>query len=227
MTDARVEIRHYYCYECEAFFYLSMIDRDPEDYTCPFCLTGFVQEVSMPLHQQSAPLEMYTPHMPHRHMMDIRHILGFFFAGEGLSFTGNSRDYAWGNQDLDRIIAELFNQAEERGPPPMPKEKIQNLERVKIAGSEDHQCTICYESYKLQESVTKLPCDHLFHNDCIVPWLELHCTCPVCRRSFLEEEEKTSIMNPADYRIQAEEGSSQELDNRLSRSNPCTDWDLD
>ena len=40
------------------------------------------------------------------------------------------------------------------------------------------QCSVCMEDYKVDETVHKLPCDHLFHENCIVPWLELHDTCP-------------------------------------------------
>ena len=29
-----------------------------------------------------------------------------------------------------------------------------------------------------------LECDHCFHAPCIVPWLELHGTCPVCRKEL-------------------------------------------
>lgn len=31
---------------------------------------------------------------------------------------------------------------------------------------------MCKEDYALGESVRQLPCNHLFHDSCIVPWLE-------------------------------------------------------
>ena len=37
------------------------------------------------------------------------------------------------------------------------------------------QCSVCMEDLKLAEEVRQLPCNHLYHHDCIVPWLELVC----------------------------------------------------
>lgn len=34
------------------------------------------------------------------------------------------------------------------------------------------QCPVCFEEFKLAEVVRKLTCNHMFHDECIVPWLE-------------------------------------------------------
>ncbi|NWZ17711.1 RN115 ligase, partial [Agelaius phoeniceus] len=49
------------------------------------------------------------------------------------------------------------------------------------------ECPVCKEDYALAEQVRQLPCNHVFHSSCIVPWLELHDTCPVCRKSLKGE----------------------------------------
>lgn len=43
-------------------------------------------------------------------------------------------------------------------------------------------CTICLET--LDEETISLPCNHLFHKSCIIPWLENKSTCPLCRTEY-------------------------------------------
>ncbi|XP_068090156.1 E3 ubiquitin-protein ligase RNF126 isoform X2 [Hyperolius riggenbachi] len=115
----------------------------------------------------------------------------------------NPMDYAWGANGLDTIITQLLNQFENTGPPPADNEKIQALPTIQI--TDEHvgsglDCSVCREDYTVGESVRQLPCNHLFHNDCIIPWLEQHDTCPVCRKSLSGQNTATnppglSVMN--------------------------------
>ena len=42
-------------------------------------------------------------------------------------------------------------------------------------------CPVCQEKYEPGERCKLLPCQHAFHPNCILPWLKVHNTCPVCR----------------------------------------------
>ncbi|XP_029938301.1 E3 ubiquitin-protein ligase RNF126 isoform X2 [Salarias fasciatus] len=107
----------------------------------------------------------------------------------------NPMDYAWGANGLDAIITQLLNQFENTGPPPADRDKIKSLPTVQI--TDDHvasglECPVCKEDYIVGENVRQLPCNHMFHNECIVPWLEQHDTCPVCRKSLSGQNTATN-----------------------------------
>lgn len=56
------------------------------------------------------------------------------------------------------------------------------------AAAAGEPCSICHEAYGAGDEVVELPCDHCFHPDCVMPWLEAHNTCPVCRLELPAEE---------------------------------------
>ncbi|KAF3620278.1 putative myb-like protein X-like [Capsicum annuum] len=55
------------------------------------------------------------------------------------------------------------------------------LPSVEVTADENDQCVICKEDMKIGRDVCKLPCDHIFHWKCILPWLKKTNTCPSCR----------------------------------------------
>ncbi|KAB5587001.1 hypothetical protein PHYPO_G00007940 [Pangasianodon hypophthalmus] len=131
----------------------------------------------------------------------VQQFLAGLFANSGapgsppLSWTGmlhsNPGDYAWGQGGLDAVITQLLGQFENTGPPPAEKEKISSLPTVIVSQEQADsslECPVCKEDYTVGEPVRQLPCNHFFHSDCIVPWLELHDTCPVCRKSLSGED---------------------------------------
>ncbi|KAM8766804.1 E3 ubiquitin-protein ligase RNF115 isoform 1-T1 [Acanthopagrus schlegelii] len=149
----------------------------------------------------SQPGEERSPRSEQRPAVEgmVQQFLAGLFAGNGnhgaapaalssmLQLYANPGDYAWGQGGLDAVITELLGQLESTGPPPAERDMISSLPRVCISEEQTDcrlECPVCREEYSLGESVRKLPCLHYFHSDCIVPWLELHDTCPVCRKSL-------------------------------------------
>ncbi|TVU41425.1 hypothetical protein EJB05_14942, partial [Eragrostis curvula] len=55
-------------------------------------------------------------------------------------------------------------------------------------------CPVCLENYADADVVRALPdCGHLFHRECVDPWLRLRPTCPVCRTSPLPSPMPTPL----------------------------------
>ncbi|KAG9441698.1 hypothetical protein H6P81_017552 [Aristolochia fimbriata] len=75
-------------------------------------------------------------------------------------------------------------------PPPVevvvPAEmKLKELSEI----GEGESCAICFEEFKDSKkkkklAVTETPCSHLFHSDCLSPWLMTATTCPLCRSTL-------------------------------------------
>ncbi|XP_051921392.1 E3 ubiquitin-protein ligase RNF130 isoform X2 [Hippocampus zosterae] len=49
-----------------------------------------------------------------------------------------------------------------------------------------NHCAVCIEAYQLNDVVRILPCEHVFHKTCVDPWLNEHCTCPMCKLNILK-----------------------------------------
>ena len=48
-------------------------------------------------------------------------------------------------------------------------------------------CPICGEDFFVGETALQIQCSHLFHEKCVVPWLELKHNCPICRLDVSEK----------------------------------------
>ncbi|KQJ88078.1 probable E3 ubiquitin-protein ligase RHY1A [Brachypodium distachyon] len=43
-------------------------------------------------------------------------------------------------------------------------------------------CAVCLdEVWERRQRVTRLPCSHRYHSDCVLPWLAIQPDCPCCR----------------------------------------------
>ncbi|CAI0440534.1 unnamed protein product [Linum tenue] len=101
--------------------------------------------------------------------------------GESLNETpiGSLGDYFVG-PGLDLLLQHLAeNDPNRYGTPPAQKEVIEALPTVLV--KETVQCSVCLDDFEIGSEAKEMPCKHKFHSGCILPWLELHSSCPVCR----------------------------------------------
>lgn len=64
--------------------------------------------------------------------------------------------------------------------------KLRDLEeaevRSEISRESEAACAVCLGHLQQGEEVRRLPCEHLFHRQCIDSWLGKSLQCPVCRQ---------------------------------------------
>nr|XP_011464345.1 PREDICTED: E3 ubiquitin-protein ligase RING1-like [Fragaria vesca subsp. vesca] len=89
-----------------------------------------------------------------------------------------------GNEEIDRITLESM-ETYMAMTIPTSKSAIEELEKVRFESVEAARhaglCVICMEDFKAGVEATCLPCQHFYHGDCVVQWLEINHQCPLCR----------------------------------------------
>ncbi|PRQ16408.1 putative aminoacyltransferase, E1 ubiquitin-activating enzyme [Rosa chinensis] len=100
-------------------------------------------------------------------------------------FPGDHDDYIY-TAEYDMLFGQFSeNENAVMGRPPAANSVVETLPSV-VVTQEDVEngnalCAVCKDDITLGEQGKKLPCAHRYHGDCIVPWLRIRNTCPVCR----------------------------------------------
>jgi hypothetical protein len=67
------------------------------------------------------------------------------------------------------------------------EETISRLKTVQFKGGlvEEPNCVICWQDYEEDDEIKFMPiCNHHFHSSCVVEWLHVNKTCPLCRKDI-------------------------------------------
>ncbi|GAA5882057.1 hypothetical protein JCM1840_004240 [Sporobolomyces johnsonii] len=148
------------------------------------------------------------PGNPLSYLLTLMNAFGFngqVMGPGGIGLAGHAGDYVWGGEaNFQALLNDLMEQAAGRtGPQPAPDDMIEKLPRIKA--SEDllshdsiNDCPICQDAFQLSEELIPLPCRHLFHSDCIVPWLKTSGTCPVCRHALVPQPGQEGYTGPGE-----------------------------
>ncbi|VVB14658.1 unnamed protein product [Arabis nemorensis] len=123
---------------------------------------------------------------------DLQNAINWFLLDD--SFDDGVMDVDFLDVYLDSSIENLFvndavlfdnNDDVIMASPPASKRVVEDLPAVEITSEELRDgnivCAICKDEVLVEEKVKRLPCRHYYHGECIIPWLGLRNTCPVCR----------------------------------------------
>ncbi|XP_023745824.1 probable E3 ubiquitin-protein ligase RHC1A [Lactuca sativa] len=104
-----------------------------------------------------------------------------FFNGVPVDPNANNILMGTGLEDL---IEQLIANNGRQGPPPATQSAIDSLPVIRITNRHlqmESHCPICQDKFDLGCEARMMPCHHIYHSGCIVPWLLEHNSCPVCR----------------------------------------------
>lgn len=86
---------------------------------------------------------------------------------------------------LSQIDANGFGRIDNN--PPASKAAIESMPTIEIQEihiSTESHCAVCKDPFDLGTEAKEMPCKHIYHSDCILPWLALRNSCPVCRHEL-------------------------------------------
>ncbi|XP_020593641.1 E3 ubiquitin-protein ligase RING1-like [Phalaenopsis equestris] len=133
------------------------------------------------------------------------YIESLFSGGTSIEVTFNSDDERGGDTSarnigeyvlgsgFENVVQQLFeNDPTRYGPPPAARSAVDALPIIEVSQRmvrvEDAHCAVCMDAFFVGDEAMRMPCKHVYHENCIVPWLELHNSCPVCRYELPTDE---------------------------------------
>lgn len=131
---------------------------------------------------------------------------GLYYDGGGGSglrpLPASMSDFLVGS-GFDRLLEQLA-QIEINGvgrieQPPASKAAVESMPKIEIVASHvvtELHCAVCKEPFELGTESREMPCKHIYHSDCIIPWLSLHNSCPVCRHELPTDAPRQSLPEP-------------------------------
>ncbi|KAF5954232.1 hypothetical protein HYC85_007088 [Camellia sinensis] len=125
-------------------------------------------------------------------------------AGSGLRpLPATMSEFLMGS-GFDRLLDQLtqieINGLGRREQAPASKSAVESMPTIEIVAghvSSEAHCAVCKEAFVLGSEAREMPCKHIYHSDCILPWLSLRNSCPVCRHELPSDASELENEGPS------------------------------
>ncbi|KAL9420897.1 hypothetical protein AB3S75_038466 [Citrus x aurantiifolia] len=149
----------YWCHECDMsvslVFSTTVTTLPLQEVLCPQCQTHFLEH-----------MESINPDSPN--LLTLQQQLT-----TDIDFNSLQFDYGCEGNDPSNSVASGLDNSSSVG---------MRMNSVEISESlSQESCAICKDEFSLHSEAKQLPCNHLYHSECILPWLSHQSSCPLCR----------------------------------------------
>lgn len=188
----------YFCHACSRAFPLG----SNEEHICPHCGSTFLEEIgSVHQHNHFGQLTIEQARRIANATAMLR-LLETQLREEldmlQLAFEQANARAQTISQDKPKVLTKIM------------KSRLRNVELDLDMLCCQPSCPICSEDFSVGLKVLRLPCTHWFHGSCVLAWLELNQTCPICR---------SEISDSLPTKDELGELSLEDLDERLKDLN--------
>ncbi|CAK8695452.1 E3 ubiquitin-protein ligase RNF181-like [Clavelina lepadiformis] len=93
-------------------------------------------------------------------------------------------------EEYGHILGQFIPDGESLAPP-AAKSVVENLPRISLKdldSKKDAQCPVCLAQFDNDDVIITMPCEHYFHMDCLLPWLQKTNSCPLCRFELVTDD---------------------------------------
>ena len=173
LTNTSYCLTRYWCHNCRRPF---LLDLSTGSFACVNCRSELVEELNGTtddprLFVPDRAWEMGRREVP---VMYTVYTTTFFQPMEA---------------DLDRRIAAILNfinghTGVHMGVQPASQSQIESLPVPSLTETAGKECPVCQEELKTEGKMRRMPCGHMYHEECLTRWLQLHNSCPVCRAAI-------------------------------------------
>ncbi|KAK6933679.1 E3 ubiquitin-protein ligase RNF126-like, zinc-ribbon [Dillenia turbinata] len=211
----------YWCHECDmSVSLLSSSSSSPPSnpLLCPHCHSDFLEEMDLLLSPNPDPNtderreenhsasnnddnSSYVLDSPSLHRL-IRHLSHSESEHDEGDYDSNSITFGYHHHNHHRSSGSNGNNNSLLA---ASEAAIQALPTIKISASllqssDDDPiifCPVCKDPFSLDSEAKELPCKHIYHPDCILPWLSHRNSCPVCRYRLPTDFDSKSLSRRA------------------------------
>lgn len=155
MSSNETQARTYWCHQCDMSIHLLLTSTTLSNLHCPECNQNNSLELMDPIPNSNDTSSFLL--LDDTHFIQHYNCISSLYRDDELTCLNF--------QDMDSCL-----------PTVKITSLILELDSLIV-------CAVCKDQFVLDCDAKKLPCNHMFHAQCILPWLNIHSSCPLCRFS--------------------------------------------